>query len=261
MYRMLDERRDSQADQACGGDWRERLYRSYVSKHLGAQIDPSPAGMARDALYYQVNLAPYLPANSEGNSGAVLDIGCGHGTLMAYLVNRGHSNVRGIDLSAEQVEAAHRLGLWQVEQSEATQYLRRYREEFGLITAFDVLEHLSREELFRLLDAVHASLRPDGRFLIQTVNGASPISNRIRYGDLTHETAYTANSIRQALLTVGFRTVRVYEVVIPVHGWKSLIRRVSWQFLRLVILAHLAIEVGAVRGQVVTQNLIAVTDK
>lgn len=258
---MLDDRRDSQADPARAGDWRDRLYGSYVSKHLGPQIDPSPAGMAREALYYQVNLASHLPANPGGGSGAVLDIGCGHGPLIAYLVKRGYPDVRGIDLSGEQVEAAHRLGLWQVEQAEATQYLRQYREEFGLITAFDVLEHLSREELFRLLDAVYASLRPDGRLVVQTINGASPIASRIRYGDLTHETAYTASFIRQALFTVGFKTVSVHEVVIPVHGWKSLIRRMSWQFLRLVILAHLAIEVGAIRGQVVTQNLIAVADK
>jgi 2-polyprenyl-3-methyl-5-hydroxy-6-metoxy-1,4-benzoquinol methylase len=255
---MLDNERDLREDPARNtAGWRERLYGSYVSKYIGAQIAPSPAGVAWDALYYQANLAPHLPAIP----GAVLDIGCGHGSLIAYLLARGYGNMIGIDLSAEQVEAAHRLGLKQVEQAEATEYLRQHVHEFDLITAFDVLEHLSREELFGVLDGVYASLNPNGRLVIQTVNGASPMASRIRYGDLTHETAYTPSSVRQALLTVGFRTVSVHEVVIPVHGWKSLIRRVCWRFLRLAFLIPLAIEAGAVRGQVLTSNLIAVADK
>lgn len=239
-------------------DWRERLYASYVSTHAGLHADPSSLGLARAAQFYQANLAPFLPPD---RGSAILDVGCGYGPLLSYLRGLGYVRLHGVDLSAEQVALAHRLGLDMVKQADAVEYLSTIAQPFDLITAFDVLEHLTREELFRLLDAVYASLSPGGRLVVHTVNAASPVAGQIRYGDLTHETAYTATSISQALRAVGFQRPRVREVAIPAHGAKSALRRSLWPVLRLGLVSYLAIETGVLRGHVLSRNLVAVADK
>jgi predicted TPR repeat methyltransferase len=129
--------------------------------------------------------------------------------------------VYGIDLSGEQVELAHRRGLDTVERAEAMEYLRDKPGQFAAITAFDLFEHLTRPELFDLLDAIHRALRPGGRLIVQTVNGGSPFHGLIRYGDLTHETAYTPSSLAQAFRVTGFRSMSFHEIVIPVYGLKA----------------------------------------
>jgi SAM-dependent methyltransferase len=62
------------------------------------------------------------------------------------------------------------------------------------VIAFDVLEHFGRDELIPLVDAVHRVLRPGGRWIIHVPNGESPFFGSIRYGDLTHELAFTRQS-------------------------------------------------------------------
>ena len=51
----------------------------------------------------------------------------------------------------------------------------------------------------------------------------------IRYGDLTHELAFTESSLRQIFRTLGFAEVRCYEDRPIVHGVTSLTRRVLWE--------------------------------
>ena len=47
-----------------------------------------------------------MPPNRDA---AILDIGCGHGAILYALQQAGYHNARGVDGSAEQVQAAARL--------------------------------------------------------------------------------------------------------------------------------------------------------
>jgi cyclopropane fatty-acyl-phospholipid synthase-like methyltransferase len=55
----------------------------------------------------------------------------------------------------------------------------------------DVIEHLTRQELFDLLDSVYRVLAPGGVCLVHVPNAEGLYGMRIRYGDFTHELAFS----------------------------------------------------------------------
>jgi 2-polyprenyl-3-methyl-5-hydroxy-6-metoxy-1,4-benzoquinol methylase len=232
--------------------WRTRLYNSYASTHAGRR----PGGEERVSMFsfYDANIAGFLPADRNAR---ILDVACGQGAFISYLLARGYKRVCGIDISKEQVEHAVSLGLEVVSQADAGSYLSGTREQFDVITAFDFIEHLTRDELFAFLDLSCCALRPGGTLIVQTINGSSPFSGRFLYGDLTHERAYTARSIRQAFASAGLGDVRVQAVKIPVYGIKSAVRRMAWYGLNFAAATYVTLESGSRSGDVFTQDLIA----
>jgi 2-polyprenyl-3-methyl-5-hydroxy-6-metoxy-1,4-benzoquinol methylase len=207
--------------------------------------------------YYDQHFGPHLPGDRDAN---ILDVGCGSGRFVLYLRGRGYTNVSGVDASPGQVAVAHRLGLRTVALGTAAEHLDGRAGALDLVLAVDVLEHLDRGELLQVLDAARRSLRPGGRLVVQVPNGAGPFAGRLRYGDLTHERAFTAGSIAQALAACGFSRVTVHPVRPAVHGPASAIRWALWHLMRLGYAACLAVETGVVRGHVLSHNLIAVAE-
>jgi 2-polyprenyl-3-methyl-5-hydroxy-6-metoxy-1,4-benzoquinol methylase len=237
--------------------WRRRLYGSRFEACFG---DGSTFGGLSPSVraYFDQHVRRHLP---DDRRAAILDVGCGFGGLLMYLRDLGYACATGVDASPEQVAMAHRLGLGRVTLATASEYLAGRAEELDLVLAVDVLEHLTREELLQVLDAIHAALRPGGRLLVQVPNAGSPFGGRLRYDDLTHEQAFTRSSIAQALRAAGFTRVSVHSVQPAVHGPASAVRWALWRLLRLGLVACLAIETGALRGHVVSRNLIAVAER
>jgi len=99
----------------------------------------------------------------------------------------GYQQVEGVDLSAECVRQAG--------ASPRRDSVRRggisTRGRAGLSPdhAFDLLEHLGKDELLDLLQAVYARSRP-AESLIAQVPMRLPWGLQVRYGDLTHELAF-----------------------------------------------------------------------
>jgi len=153
----------------------------------------------------------------ESRSANILDIGCGQG-LLVYALNRmGFENVEGIDLSEEQVDVARKMGLRCKGVDE--QYISRLSESapatFELIFLMDVLEHLNKEAQLRILTAACALLVEGGRLVVSVPNANSSFGLRWRYGDWTHETAFTEHSLEFVLLNSNFTSVTLmpYEFI------------------------------------------------
>jgi SAM-dependent methyltransferase len=184
----------------------------------------------------------------------VIDIGCGSGQLVRCLLADGY-RAAGIDVSPEQVAIAHAAGLGTVRRGDYRELLREHQGELAAVTATDLLEHLTKQEVLATFDAVAAALRPGGRFVARVPNAVSPFGGHIRYGDFTHETWYTARSVRQLAAAAGLGHVRVIGCPPPVHGAASAIRATLWKPVSGLFKLALAVETGAVRGHIVTQNL------
>ncbi len=224
---------------------RGRLYESYASEHAGqGSADAARIGYRRD-------IRPLLPPPSTG---PVVDIGCGSGLLLRCLLADGYA-AAGIDVSPEQVALAHAAGIGQVRHGDYCELLRERPGELAAVTATDLLEHLTKAEVLAAFDAVAAALRPGGRFIARVPNAVSPFGGHIRYGDFTHETWYTARSVRQLAAAAGFATVTVTECPPPAHGAASAVRAAFWKPVSGMLKFALAVETGAVRGHIVTQNL------
>ena len=154
-------------------------------------------------------IARHFPRDTNA---VIFDLGCGYGGMIHCATLAGYSNVRGVDTAREQVEVATRLGIPGVAEGDIHSTLQALDEmSVDCVVAFDVIEHFSRDELVGLVDRSRRVLVPSGVWIIHTVNAESPFFGRARYGDLTHEVAFTSDSLSQLLHASGFRDVRCYE--------------------------------------------------
>jgi SAM-dependent methyltransferase len=183
-----------------------------------------------------------------------MDIGCGCGHLVRCLIDDGYQ-AGGIDVSPEQVDLAHRAGLTGIRRGDYLDLLGEYRGQLGAVTATDLLEHLTKAEVLATFDAVVKALRPGGVFVARVPNAVSPFGGYIRYGDFTHESWFTAQSVRQLAAAAGLGAVTVIGCPPPVHGLASAARVAVWKPVSGLFKLALAAETGALRGHIVTQNL------
>ena len=144
---------------------------------------------------------------------ACLEIGCGTGLILAYLAAKGVENLRGIDHDPEleAVVPAQVRDHFQV--ADVWSFLAENRSDAGTydrILLFDVLEHFDAEEGCRLLRELAGALKPGGRIHLKVPNAGSPWGIQFQYGDLTHKTAYTPESLRQQAVAAGLRCLEIY---------------------------------------------------
>ena len=240
--------------------YRGRIYGSYVSGRTDTLAPDSIMGLAPRLPYLRWLVRTCMPAD---RAAAILDIGCGHGAILHALQQAGYHNARGVDGSAEQVQAAAKLGIAGVQQGDLMQALHDTADaSLDVVIAFDVIEHFTKAELIPLVDEVYRVLKPGGRWIVHAPNAEGPFGSRIRHGDFTHELAFTRTSIDQLLRASGFRQVECYEDRPTVHGLKSVLRAVLWRLIRAALLFYTAVETGSLdRHAVFSQNLLAVVIK
>jgi 2-polyprenyl-3-methyl-5-hydroxy-6-metoxy-1,4-benzoquinol methylase len=239
-------------------DYRERLYAAYVSAHAARLRDIDWPTVRRDFALYDKVAGRFLPADRQVR---ILDLGCGFGGFIAYLRERGYFRAQGIDLSPEMVEAARRLRIEGVQRADIESFLARARGDYAFISAFDVIEHLHKQEVVDVLYLAHEALSADGTLMLWTPNAMSKYGRRCRSADFTHEHIFEANSIRQVLTATGFRRVEVLPLPPLVRGPASAVRWALWQIWEPLLKLSFAVESGWETGQVFTPNLIAVAQK
>jgi SAM-dependent methyltransferase len=239
--------------------YRERIYRHYVESASTPLAPDSVTGLAPRLPYLRKLIADHFPASREA---AILEVGCGHGALQYAALEAGYTQIQGVDGSPSQVSAAQRLGIASVRQGDLTQTLEAQAPaSLDAVIAFDVIEHLDRDEIIRMADATHRALKQGGRWIVHVPNGASPFAGAVMWGDLTHELAFTTESLTQLTRSTGFADVRFFEDAPVAHGLKSALRRLLWKAAvrPFFNLCHV-VETGG--GQaILTQNLLAVAVK
>lgn len=234
--------------------FKEVIYKNYVRNHTRQLYGTETLESIRRHFpvwnYYFKRL---LPANKEA---LLLDIGCGNGSFVYYLQQAGYADARGIDLSEEQVAYGRSLGIANIRSAGLFAYLADKKEVYDCITALDVLEHFTRQEVFDILTAVCAALKPGGCFILQSPNGEGLFHSGVFYGDFTHEIAFTESSLRQICLNAGFSTVTCYPTGPVPKGIVSAARWLLWQLIVLKMRLYKMAETGSGKG-IFTQNLIA----
>lgn len=240
--------------------YRERIYSGYVSARPEALAPPTLDGLRPRQAYLDKLIDAHFPSD---RGSVMLELGCGHGALVHFAQRKGYMRMEGVDGAAQQVEAAIRLGIRHVRCADVMETLRATADgSLDAVIAFDLIEHFTRDELIGLVDEVHRVLRGGGRWIVHVPNGESPFGGRIRYGDLTHELAFTRTSISQLLLSSGFGGVQCFEDRPIAHSAASAVRWVLWHGFRAMLRLYLAAETGSVdRHHIFSQNLLAVAVK
>lgn len=237
--------------------YRAPLYERYRSAHV---VPGGSAFASTRSPYISRLVRRHFPSERDVR---IVEVGCGGGDLLAALHCAGYRDLIGVDVSPEQVAAAAARGIGRVERADAQEYLSRLEPgSIDVLVAFDLLEHLTKPEITKLLTIGLRALRSDGRLIIHSVNAESPFFGAVRYGDLTHETAFTRRSMRQLCLSLGYRNVECYEDSPVVHGPISMCRAVLWRMVRTALRMAVAIETGeSGRGGIFSQNFITVATK
>ena len=240
--------------------YRQRIYNSYVHSRAEPLAPEAMAGLKPRAAYLRRLVARHFPQDHQAS---ILELGCGYGALLHFAREAGYTQVSGVDGSPQQVAAARRLGIAGVSEGDLFDTLASLEDaSCDCIVTFDVIEHFTREELIPLVDGVFRALKLGGRWIIHTVNGESPWGGRMRYGDVTHELAFTRTSLAQLLLSSGFSQVRSYEDAPIPHGLKSAVRLLLWQGVRAALRFYLLVEAGESGQQAIfSENFLTVAEK
>lgn len=204
-----------------------------------APATPSDLAGAKSAEFRK-HFGPLLPAQKHAR---MLDVGCGYGEFLYFLQREGYTNTRGIDLDEQHVATARALGVLNLRRADGREFLRKSRQRFDFISAIDVLEHIPKAQVIDFLRLIRMALAPGGTFLCQVPNLAG-FFTPLFYMDFTHETPFTAASLKQALQLAGFTNVTVRPMGPVVHGAKSAIRFCLWKGITVGLRFIQAVEGG-----------------
>jgi SAM-dependent methyltransferase len=189
--------------------------------------DPKSAWPYYEAHYGAVLRT--LPRSTE-----ILELGSGHGSLLAWLRSLGFERLAGVDASPGDVAFANeQLGAAVVELGDAIEYLRSHRISFDLVLAKALVEHIPRRDLLALVDALADALRTNGMAVIDVPNMDWMLAGHERYMDLTHRIGFTRESLR-SLLVLRFGRIEIRGSVIPVETRaqrvfrRPLVRTLRW---------------------------------
>lgn len=236
-------------------DWKQRLYEGYVTT---GQANYRKEQIHFDNPYYDKLIAAHLPPNTKVS---ILDLACGHGKLIHNLKKHGYKNVVGVDISEEQVAVAHKMGITEVICQDLNVFLKNsVARTYDIIFLMDILEHLEKQEIFNLLDKVNYILSDNGIVIIHVPNGAGVFGMKVRYGDFTHQVAFTSQSIKQILQACNFAAVTSFEDKPIIHGPRSLARYLLWQLLTFPFRLLLIAESGTAK-HFLSQNILVVARK
>ena len=241
-------------------DYRKRIYDTYASARRQPYVPDTLEDLKPRRPYLKRLIRDTFP---HDRNSAILDLGCGWGGLIHLARQEGYQNIRGVDRSEEQVAAAKNLSIDGVERGDAIEALAKEKiAAIDCLVTFDLIEHFNRNELISLVDEAHRVLNDNGCWIIHTPNAESPFGMRIRYGDLTHELAFTQSSLSQLLLSSGFSIVDCYEDQPIPHGVKSTIRFFLWKVIRRLLFSYIIIETGDTDSDAIfSQNFLAVAYK
>ncbi len=168
------------------------------------------------------SLEVYLPLISEAGAGKpgrpVLDLGCGRGEWLALLAENG-LQASGVDSNRLMVQACSEQGVAAREGDLFDQLRQTANESLGAVTAFHLVEHLSFDNLVRLLDEMLRVLRPGGLVIVETPNARNLlVSGGDFYRDPTHHNPLHPDSLAMLARSRGYARAEAYFLDVEAEG-------------------------------------------
>lgn len=168
----------------------------------------SPAVAAKQRVYL-----PYLD-RELGARFPFLDLGCGRGEFLRILASAGF-HATGVDVNPSSFPALRADG-FDVIETDLLAFLERDRGTYAGISLLQVAEHLTREQMERMLALVAERLAPGGIFIFETPNPLSPFALAVFHTDPTHVLPLPPEAARYAIEAAGLeRTRTLYQARIP----------------------------------------------
>jgi O-antigen chain-terminating methyltransferase len=154
---------------------------------------------------------PYLPDIQKAFAtcgGYVLEIGSGRGEFLE-LCREANIPAKGVDFNEAMINRCREKDL-DVEKEDGLVYLQSIPDEsLCALTAFQVVEHLTPDQILQLVQNAFIKLKPGGAMILETVNPDSLFAIKNFYLDLSHKRPVPSLTLQFILESVGLREVEV----------------------------------------------------
>jgi SAM-dependent methyltransferase len=114
------------------------------------------------------HMMKYVKFLRKGSSVKMLDVGCGQGFYVKQAIDQG-IDAYGIDISRHALENALAEVKDRITFGSITE-IPFADEEFDVVTAFDVIEHINPKDTLNMIWEIRRVLKPDGIIIITTPN-------------------------------------------------------------------------------------------
>ena len=239
--------------------YRNTIYDKYVSTR-----DQSTDHKKLKLQYSRKPLHTFLINKIKKNPKmTIIDLGAGDGELVEFIKMAGFDDVRGFDISSEQIEKSKLRKNVQIEHNNIWDALSNLKDNsVDVVFTIDLIEHLTKNELLDLSHEIYRVLTKGGSWILHAPNANSPHFGSIRYGDITHEQAFTCNSLTQIFRATSFISIKFFESGPFSNSLKGYLRIFLWRILRLFYVFTNMAETGeSYHSQILTRNLISIVDK
>lgn len=211
---------------------RAALANGYRNARYGTNLRPAAAAgrlfvSVLPVLGWPVDIAyRYLPARRAGESGRVLDIGCGNGAWLRLAQDAGWQ-AAGVEPDPVARGEAEKTGL------EVRHLVDDWLDQpgsFDVVTMSHVIEHV--HDPLALLRVTHSLLRPGGQIFVDTPN-IDAVGHKLYGPDWRglepprHLVLFNRASLSDALERTGFRKVRFPRRYYPFKGMCEQSRRIE----------------------------------
>jgi 2-polyprenyl-3-methyl-5-hydroxy-6-metoxy-1,4-benzoquinol methylase len=241
-------------------DFRDKLYEQYFHNQSGRRLNKDLSSKIKEN-WKQLN-AEIMPLIPTGKNAKILDIGCGFGEWLMLLKQNGYQNTEGVDISPEQIETAHAMGIANAQVADVFEYLAQRKNEFDCITGIDIIEHFSKDELVNLLELIKGALKQNGTAIFRTPNMDGLLASVYAYGDFTHQCLLNYSSAQQLGMSCGFSETITLPSFIYVNGTlKNLLRKLLWSSAVLNAKLTLFASGRSTKGVLFTPNLLMIVKK
>lgn len=182
-----------------------------------------------------------LPKNAE-----ILDIGCGDGRMIKYLIQKGYVNVSGVDRSVISQEINFSNPNIKIESAAVgPEWFCAHSKKYDLIIMRQMIYYVDRLEIESFLVEMKKIINTNGQVLIEIFNGNLITSNFVYIKDPFIKTLYNEYSLQRLFNSFGYKINGIYEVVTP---YEPGIRSFLYRMLRFLWVSILRIIFFAERG-------------
>lgn len=188
---------------------------------------------------------PFLtPLALQPGEAIGLDLGCGRGEWLEILSDAGLS-ARGVDLDEGMLTVARNRGL-AVEKMDAVTALRATPNgTLAVVSAFQLIEHLSFDMVREILAEARRALRPGGIIILETPNPENPLVSLVNFHlDPTHIRPLPPALTNFAVEHVGFSRM----VTLRLQGQTSQVQTASELYSLLTDISYDYAVVAQVEG-------------
>ncbi|MDC3030216.1 class I SAM-dependent methyltransferase [Candidatus Pelagibacter sp.] len=190
-------------------------------------------------------LAPNINKNSEQNfeyfdqelnqfkdlkEKKIIEIGYGNGFFLDWAKKK-QLDITGYEINEifhQKAKLNHKVVL-----GEGVNISSEVNDKFDLIVLFDVIEHISKENLLIFFENLHKLLNANGQILLRFPNGSSAAGLEYFNSDLTHYTFFNKRSLKMVAELNKFELI-YFGNMKRVNKFKSLRGKLFGRFVYLL---------------------------